>query len=80
MVLILTGGGEYRGIGLVEVIWKAVAAILNCRFTAAITYHDFLHRFREDRMEDRLSQGRNLLKQLELEGGGSCTATFPESV
>ena len=39
------GGGGYRGIGLVEVICKAVAVILNCRFTAAITYHDSLHRF-----------------------------------
>ena len=29
-----------------EAIWKAVAVILNCRFTAAITYHDLLHVFR----------------------------------
>ena len=29
--------GYYRGIGLVGVIWKAVAVILNHRFTAAIT-------------------------------------------
>ena len=46
MVLIPKGGGYYRGIGLVEVIWKAVAVIVNCRFTATITYYDFLHRFR----------------------------------
>ena len=31
---------------LVEVMWKVVAAILNRRFTSAITYHDFLHGFR----------------------------------
>ena len=31
-------------------------------------------------MEDRLPQGRNLLKQLDLEGGGPRTATCPESV
>ena len=37
MVLILKGGGDYRGIGFTEVIWKAVVVILNCRFTAAIT-------------------------------------------
>ena len=37
VVLILKGGGEYRGIGLVEVIWKAVAVIINPHFTAAIT-------------------------------------------
>ena len=28
-----------------EVIWKAVAVILNRRFTASITYHNSLHRF-----------------------------------
>ena len=31
-------------------------------------------------MENRLPQGRNLLKHLDLEGGGPCTATHPESV
>ena len=29
-----------------EVMWKVVAAILHCRLTASITFHDFLHRFR----------------------------------
>ena len=43
MVLITNGGWDYRLIGFVEVIWKAVAVILNRRFTAAIVYHDFLH-------------------------------------
>ena len=35
--LIPKGVGNYRCIGLVEVIWKAVAVILDRRFTAAIT-------------------------------------------
>ena len=43
MVLIPKGGGKYCGIGLMEVIWKAVAVILNLRFTAVINYHYFLH-------------------------------------
>ena len=46
MVLIPKGGEDYRSICLMEVIWKAVAVILNCRFTAGITYHGFLHVFR----------------------------------
>ena len=46
MVLIPKGKNEYRGNNLVEVMWKVVAVILNCRLTASITYHDFLHRFR----------------------------------
>ena len=45
-VLIPKGKKDYRGIGLVEVMWKVVAAILNLRFTDYITYHNFLHGFR----------------------------------
>ena len=40
VVLIPKGEKEYRGIGLVEVMWKVVAAILHCRITTAITYHE----------------------------------------
>ena len=45
MDLILKGVGKYCGIGLVEVIWKAVAMILNLCFINAITYHNLLHGF-----------------------------------
>ena len=45
VVLIPKGKKYYWGIGLVEVMWKVVAAILNRRFTASITYHDVLHGF-----------------------------------
>ena len=38
--------GNYHGICLVEVVCKVVAVIINCRLTAFITYHDFLHGFR----------------------------------
>ena len=34
---------------VVEVMWKVVAAILNHRLTASITFHDFLHIFRAGR-------------------------------
>ena len=46
MVLITKGNKYYRGIGLVELMWKAVVAILNLWLTSSITFHDFLHRFR----------------------------------
>ena len=46
VVLIPKGKGDYRGIGLVEVMWKVVAVILNRHFTSSITYHDVLHGFR----------------------------------
>ena len=46
MVLTPKGKKDYCGIGLVEVMWKVVAEILNLRLKASITFHDFLHRFR----------------------------------
>ena len=45
MVLIPKGKKDYRYIGLVEVMWKVVAVILNCWLTASIPFHDFLHGF-----------------------------------
>ena len=49
VVLIPKGKKYYRGIGLMEVIWKAVADILNLRLAASITFHNFLHEFQERR-------------------------------
>ena len=43
VVLILKGKKEYKGIGLVEVTWKVVAAILHRRLTTAITYQLVLY-------------------------------------
>ena len=42
LVLLTKGKKDYWGIGLVEVMWNVVAAILNRRFAASNTYHDFL--------------------------------------
>ena len=46
VVLIPKGKKDNWDIGLVEVMWKVVAAIINRRFTSSITYHDALHGFR----------------------------------
>ena len=62
--LIPKGKKDYRGIDLVEVMWKVVAAILNRRFTASITYHDFLHGFRAGRGTDNVTLEAKLLQQL----------------
>ena len=64
VVLITKGKKDYRGIGLVEVMWKVVAVILNRRFTASITYHDFLHGFRAGRGTGTATLEANLLQQL----------------
>jgi hypothetical protein len=41
-VLIPKGGGEYRGIGLLEPIWKVLKKVMDLRLEA-IVYHDSLH-------------------------------------
>ena len=64
MVMIPKGRQEYRGIGLVELMWKVVAAILHRRLTASITYHDFLHVFWAGRSTGNATLDANLLQQL----------------
>ena len=63
VVLILKGGGDYWGIGLVEVRWKVVAAILNLRLAVSIIFHDFLHGFREGRGTGTATLKAKLLHQ-----------------
>ena len=63
-VLIPKGEKDYRGIGLVKVMWNVVAAILNCRFTASITYHEVLHGFRAGRGTSTATLKAKLLQQL----------------
>ena len=64
LVLIPKGKGDYRGIGLVEVMWKVVAVILNCRLTSSITFHDVLHGFRAGRGTGTATLEAKLLQQL----------------
>ena len=64
VVLIPKGGGEYRGIGLVEVMWKAVSVILNRRFTTSTTYHDYLHGFQAGCGTGTVTLEVNLLQQV----------------
>ena len=45
-------------------MWKVVAAILNCCFTASITYHDFLHGLRAGRGTGTATLEAKLLQQL----------------
>ena len=63
MVLIPKGKGEFRGIGLVEVIWKLLTLILHRRLTT-IELHDVLHGFREGRGTGTATLEAKLLQQL----------------
>ena len=46
MVLIPKGGGGYRGILLVKVVWKVCTSIMHSRLQSTIILHDTLHSFR----------------------------------
>ena len=62
--MIPKGKKDYRGIGLMEAMWKVVVAILNRHFTVSITYHDFLHVFRVVRGTGTATLEAKLLQQL----------------
>ena len=55
---------EARGIGLVEVMWKVVVAVLNLFFISSITYHNSLHGFRAGRGTGTATLEAKLLQQL----------------
>ena len=42
MMADLEGGGDYRGIGLVKVVWKLVIVIINYQIISSISFHDVL--------------------------------------
>ena len=43
VVIISKGNGEFRGIGLVEVIWKAFSGAINQRIGGGVQFHNVLH-------------------------------------
>ena len=56
--------GDFRGINLVEVLWKDVTSLLNQRLTAIIPFHDVMHGFREGHGTETTTIKANLLQQL----------------
>ena len=57
-------GGDFRGIGLLEVLWKTIPGLLNHRFTMSIYFHDLLHDFGADRGTWTTTLEAKLLQQL----------------
>ena len=53
-------------IGLVEVLWKVVASLLNCRITAAISFHDTIHGFWAGRGKGTAALKAKLLQKLKF--------------
>jgi hypothetical protein len=72
-VLIPKGGGDYRGIGLLEPIWKACERIMDNQLNA-IDLHESLHGCREKRgtgtavIEVKLAQQLAHLEQMPFYG------------
>ena len=64
MVLIPKGFGEYRGIGLVETMWKVCTSNVNSRLQSSIVLHDIIHSFRQGRGAGIAIIEANLEKQL----------------
>ena len=49
-IILTKGSGNYRIIGLIEVIWKVISIMVNRRLVDLIEFHDVLHNFREWRV------------------------------
>ena len=64
MFLIPKGKTDYWGISLVEVMWKVVAAILNFRIMAVITFPDFFRGFRSGCRKGIATLEAKLIQQL----------------
>ena len=66
LAVIPKGAGEYRGIGLQEVLWKVVSSIINARLQASINFHDSLHGFRSQRGTGTATIEAKLVQQLAI--------------
>ena len=56
--------GQFRGIGLLEIVWKLVSRVLDTRIKTAIDFHDCLHGFRAKRGTGTAIIEAKLLQQL----------------
>eukprot|EP00978_Attheya_sp_CCMP212_P036377 scaffold164556_cov31-Attheya_sp.AAC.2 len=61
MILLSKRSGDYRGIGLVEAVWK-LRAIINARLKVTIDFHDTLHGFRAGRGTPQRRTSFDMLK------------------
>jgi len=64
MVLLPKGGGDFRGIGLLDIIWKLMESILNRRIASQVEFHDTLHGFRAKRGTGTAVIEAKLIQQL----------------
>ena len=64
IVLIPKGKEKFWGIGLVKVVWKVCATVVNCRLRQEVVLHDDLHRFIGGRGKDTATLEAKLSQQI----------------
>ena len=64
VVLIPKENGGFRGILLVEVLWKLLLGIVNWQIGVAVKFYDVLHGFREGLGTGTTSLEAKLIQQL----------------
>ena len=65
MVVLLTKGNlGFRGIGLVEVLRKALLGVVNWRISGTVQFHNMLHGFKVDQVVGTVSLESKLLQKL----------------
>ena len=63
-VLVLNGRWDFHGIGLIEVLWKAIVSLINRQLMSEISFHNTLHRFWAGRGTKTAALEAKLLQQL----------------
>ena len=66
MVVMIPKGGDtnFRVIGLVEVLWKAISAIINRRLSSSIQFHDIMRRFHAGRVTGTSTLEAKMLRHI----------------
>ena len=64
VVLIPKGNGGFRGIGIVEVLWKVLLGMVNCQIRVEVQFYDALHGFMAGLGTGTTSLEAELLQQL----------------
>ena len=64
MVIISKWKGKYRGIGLVDILWKVFSVVINCWLKRSVMLHNALHVFRTGRWTGTAIIEANMSQQL----------------
>ena len=64
LVLLPKDSGGFRGIGLLEIIWKLISSIIDARLKSSIEFHDCLHGFLAKRGTGTATIEAKLMQQL----------------